>query len=90
MNDLKMPLLRHGRCEGLKASVHGVVLGAAVACAAYNFAAWMVRRQRHSAINAGLYTLLAVWEGFHVQHHVECHPAWVNRVNRVREHNPAA
>jgi hypothetical protein len=67
-----LPLLRAGRCERLKASIHGVVLGTAALCALYNFAAWTVRRQRHLAINSGLYTALAAWEWVHVQHHLEC------------------
>jgi hypothetical protein len=69
-----LPLLCTGRCEVLKASIHGVVLGTAVLCALYNLAAWTVRRQRHLAINTGLYTALAVWEWIHVQHHVDCIP----------------
>jgi hypothetical protein len=69
-----LPLLCTGRCEVLKASIHGVVLGTAALCALYNLAAWTVRRQRHLAINTGLYTALAVWEWVHVQHHVECIP----------------
>src|SRR5678810_752407 len=70
-----LPLLCTGRCEVLKASVHGVVLGTAALCALYNLAAWTVRRQRHLAINTGLYTALAIWEWIHVQHHVDAIPA---------------
>jgi hypothetical protein len=69
-----LPLLCTGRCEVLKASIHGVVLGTAALCALYNFAAWTVRRQRHLAINTGLYTVLAAWEWIHVQHHVDAIP----------------
>jgi hypothetical protein len=69
-----LPLLCTGRCEVLKASIHAVVLGTAALCALYNLAAWTVRRQRHLAINTGLYTALAVWEWIHVQHHVDCIP----------------
>jgi hypothetical protein len=69
-----LPILCTGRCELLKASIHGVVLGTAAVCAIYNFAAWTVRRQRHLAINTGLYTALAAWEWIHVQHHLECVP----------------
>jgi hypothetical protein len=67
-----LPLLHTGRCEVLKASVHGVVLGTAALCALYNFAAWTVRRQRHLAVNTGLYTALSIWEWIHVQHHLDC------------------
>jgi len=82
-----LPLLRNGRCERLKAGVHGVAMGTAALCAAYNFAAWLVRRQRHSAVNAGLYTALVIWEYMHVRHHVECRPA---KVTRAREPRTAA
>ena len=58
-----LPLLCPGRCEILKASIHGVVLGTAAVCALYNFAAWTVRRQRHLAVNTGLYTALAIGNG---------------------------
>ena len=52
-----------------------MVLGTAALCALYNFAAWTVRRQRHLAVNTGLYTALAIWEWIHVQHHVDAIPA---------------
>jgi hypothetical protein len=70
-----LSLLHHGQCEGMKASVHGVALGTAALCAAYNVAAWVVRRQRHSAVNAALYTAIVVWECTHVRHHVACLPS---------------
>ena len=63
-------ILCHGRYEGLKASVHGAALGIAAVCAAYNFAAWIVRRQQHSWINTALYGALTVWEVQHVRHHL--------------------
>jgi hypothetical protein len=69
---MKTPaLLRTGECEELKASVHGLALGLAAICAAYNLAAWLVRRQPHSAVNAGLYLAVAVWECAHVKHHID-------------------
>ena len=82
-----LPILCSGRYEVLKASIHGVVLGTAAVCALYNFAAWTVRRQRHLAINTGLYTALAAWEWIHVQHHLECGPEAPRQEN---EENPAA
>lgn len=82
-----LPLLCTGRCEVLKASVHGVVLGTAAVCALYNFAAWTVRRQRHLAVNSGLYTALAIWEWIHVQHHVDAIPV---AAVVEREEDPAA
>ena len=66
-------MLNVGRCEPLKAGVHGVLLATVAVCAAYNTAAWMKRRQRHLAINAVVYGLLIWWEREHVLHHlVEC------------------
>jgi hypothetical protein len=82
-----LPLLCPGRCEILKASIHGVVLGTAAVCALYNLAAWTVRRQRHLAVNTGLYTALAYWEWVHVRHHIECMPA---SEPQTREQSPAA
>lgn len=87
MKTTPLPLLCTGRCEVLKASVHGLVLGTAAVCAVYNLAAWTVRRQQHLAINTGLYTALAVWEWIHVQHHIDCIP---EAVPEEREENPAA
>jgi hypothetical protein len=87
MSDL-IPLLRNGRCEGFKAGVHGVAMGTAALCAAYNLAAWLVRRKRHSAVNAGIYTALVIWEYVHIQHHVRCRPVTARR--RVPEESTAA
>jgi hypothetical protein len=69
-----LPILQCGNCEPLKASVHGIVLGTAALCAAYNFAAWLTRHQRHLAVNALLYSALAAWEAIHVRHHVAVLP----------------
>jgi hypothetical protein len=64
-------LLENGRCEGVKAGVHGVALGLALVCGVYNFAALVQRRQgRHLAVNALLYAGLAVWEFQHLRHHL--------------------
>ena len=82
-----LPLLCSGRYEILKASVHGLVLATAAVCALYNLAAWTTRRQRHLAINSGLYTALVVWEWIHVLHHVDCIPI---RVEPEDEESPAA
>jgi hypothetical protein len=65
-------LLCRGRYEVLKASVHGTALGVAAVCAAYNLSAWLVRRQRHSWINAVLYGTLIAWEVHQVRHHLNC------------------
>jgi hypothetical protein len=50
-----------------------------------------VRRQRHLAVNTGLYTALAVWEWIHVQHHVDAIPlAVVEETVEETEESPAA
>lgn len=68
-------LLDHGRCEPLKAAVHGVLMTTTGVCAAYNAAAWLRRRQTHLAVNAIVYGLAVVWERCHVAHHLAaCEP----------------
>jgi len=67
-------LLHNGNCERLKAATHGVALGTALLCATYNLAAWIVRRQRHLAVNALLYTAAVLWEAEHVRHHLAAIP----------------
>lgn len=68
-------MLDCGRCEPLKAAVHGVVLAAVAVCALYNSAAWLKRRQRHLAINAVIYSAAVWWEHSHVMHHLAvCDP----------------
>jgi hypothetical protein len=66
--DLKV--LRCGNCEPLKLGVHGLALGIAALCGAYNAAAWLTRREKHLAVNAVLYAALMVFEQRHVAHHV--------------------
>jgi hypothetical protein len=66
-------LLTEGKCEPLKAAVHGLLLATAAVCAAYNTAAWLKRRQRHLAINAVVYTCAVLWERVRVMDHmVDC------------------
>ena len=69
-----LPILKCGNCEPLKASVHGAVLGLAALCAAYNFAAWLTRHQRHLAVNTLLYGAVVAWETNHVRHHLASLP----------------
>ncbi len=70
----EVKLLDSGRCEPLKAAVHGVLLATMGVCAAYNAAAWLRRRQRHLAINAVIYSAAVWWERCHVVHHLaSCH-----------------
>jgi hypothetical protein len=53
-----------------------LALATAAVCGVYNLSAWVVRRQRHLAFNAVLYTAVIVWEAGHVRHHlVACAPA---------------
>lgn len=67
-------LLTVGRCEPLKAGVHGVLMAVAALCAMYNAAAWLRRREPHLAVNAVLYSATVLWELNHVQDHVACYP----------------
>ena len=66
----EVKVLDPGRCEPLKAAVHGVLLATVTVCAAYNAAAWLKRRQRHLAINAVIYSAAIWWEGSHIVHHL--------------------
>jgi hypothetical protein len=77
-------LLCHGRYEVLKAGVHGTAMAIAAVCAAYNFAAWMARRQQHSWINASLYATLVAWEVQHVRHHLNCRIVRIAPANGAR------
>lgn len=77
----RMTVLQSGKCEPLKAVVHGIALGTAALCGAYNFAAWLTRRQKHLAINSVLYSAVVVWEYTHVRHHL----AAKRRVARPRD-----
>jgi hypothetical protein len=65
--DLK--LLTCGNCEELKLGVHGTALALAAVMCAYNAAAWLLRREKHLAINTALYSALTAWEVHHVAHH---------------------
>jgi hypothetical protein len=66
----ELEVLDSGRCEPLKAGVHGVLLVTAAVCAAYNAAAWLRRRQRHLAINTVIYTAVVLLERSHIAHHL--------------------
>jgi hypothetical protein len=76
-----LTVLCHGRYELLKAGVHGTALGIAALCTAYNFAAWLARRQRHSWINTTVYATLVAWEYQHVMHHLNCRVVTVGTEN---------
>ena len=64
-------ILMCGRCEQLKAGTHALALVTAATCAVYNLSAWLVRRQRHLAINAIVYSAAMAWELMHVRHHLD-------------------
>lgn len=66
-----LPILQHGRCEPIKAGVHGAALGLAVVMGLYNAAAWVHRRERHLWINAVVYGLLTEYERRLMKHHIE-------------------
>jgi hypothetical protein len=74
---LDLDVLKCGNREELKLGVHAGALMLAALCGAYNAAAWLVRRERHLAVNAVVYTVLVVWEQQHISHHMEAirHPA---------------
>ena len=63
-------VLQSGNCERTKAAVHGVALAAAAVCGGYNIAAWLVRRERHLAINVLFYSAAVMLEIVHVRHHL--------------------
>ena len=79
-------ILCHGRHEILKAGIHGATLGLAAVCAMYNFAAWVVRRQRHSWVNAVLYSSITAWECAHVRHHLNCRIVRVTHTGPKQQH----
>jgi|SRR5712671_3083238 len=72
--DVDIKLLRCGNCEELKLGVHGAALALAVVMSAYNAAAWLLRREKHLAINTALYSALTAWEFEHVMHHWRARP----------------
>jgi hypothetical protein len=88
---LDLELLSSGRCEPLKAAVHGVLLATMGVCAAYNTAAFLKRRQPHLAINAVIYSLAVVWERCHVVHHLNaCAPAVLSPIEPESDLSDAA
>jgi hypothetical protein len=72
-------LCSSGQHEALKCGVHGAAGAIAALCAAYNIAAWCLRRDRHLRLNAVVYTLAVVWELRHTLHHLHalngCEPS---------------
>jgi hypothetical protein len=68
---LDFDVLHCGNCEELKLGVHAGALALAALCGAYNAAAWLVRRERHLAVNTMMYAALVMWEQKHVARHME-------------------
>lgn len=63
--------LRSGTWEPAKQAVHSVGLVFAAVCFTYNAAAWLLRREKHLAVNAAIYGGLTALEVAHVKHHRE-------------------
>lgn len=61
--------LHAGELESVKRGVHVVTLACGVVCFSYNLLAWLVRRERHLAINAVIYGGLTALEIAQVRHH---------------------
>lgn len=68
-------VLSSGNSEPLKAAVHGVALVTAAVCGAYNIAAWLVRREKHLAVNGLFYSAAVMFEIVHVRHHLAAQSA---------------
>jgi hypothetical protein len=62
---------RSGEQEGVKGGVHGAACLIASTMAAYNIAAWFLRREAHLGINAVVYTLAVGWEVKQTMHHLQ-------------------
>ncbi len=54
--------LTRGCAEGFKGSVHALTCGLAGLMFAYNTAAWLVRRERHLAVNGLVYGCSVLYE----------------------------
>jgi hypothetical protein len=79
------PVLQSGNCERVKAAVHGVALATAAVCGAYNIAAWLVRRERHLAINVLFYSAAVMFEIVHVRHHLAATPPLQSALLCIRD-----
>ena len=60
-----------GEQEGVKGAFHGTACLLATAMAAYNVAAWILRREAHLGINAVVYSLAVGWEVKQTMHHLQ-------------------
>lgn len=66
-----MSLFQSGSHEPLKLAVHGSLGALAGVCLAYNAVAFLLRRERHLAVNVVLYGALVAIESRKVRHHME-------------------
>ena len=82
---MDLEVLKCGNCERVKLGVHGLALGLAALCGAYNAAAWLSRREQHLAVNTVLYAVLIAFEHQHVTHHI----AELRRPKAERDATPA-
>lgn len=60
-----------GRYEPFKTAWHGLLLLGALGAAAYNVVAWLRRRERHLAMNVGIYLSWALLEYQQIARHCE-------------------
>lgn len=67
---MRLSILETGSRETIKGAVHGAALCLAALMWAYNFAAWLQRREPHLAVNTLVYTALVLFEREHVRHHL--------------------
>ena len=67
---MDLDVLKCGNYEELKLGVHAAALGLAALCGVYNAAAWLLRRDRHLAVNTVIYAALIAIEHQHVTHHL--------------------
>lgn len=67
---MSAPWTDQGHHEGVKAAVHGALLGLAAVCLLYNSVAWIRRRERHLLINTLLYGGLVGLEVKQVSRHL--------------------
>jgi hypothetical protein len=60
----------NGEQEAIKGSVHGAACMISAVMAAYNIAAWCLRRERHLGTNAVIYVIATGWEVKQALHHI--------------------
>lgn len=61
---------QRGNSEQFKCFWHGAMGVLAFGAFAYNTTAWMMRREKHLALNAGIYGALTLLEAKKVRHHL--------------------